>query len=118
VTLLNDELRAAIAERMNRLQEVAWDRCVLHAESGVAYGWIARTDGHFDFVLLDFSWGETTGLAGERVHWLAVGFTTSSAFYSREIDRRLRGTDAGHVDCSRVEDVFGALVERRCEFGR
>lgn len=108
---MSDELRAALAERMNRLPEVCWDRCVLHDESGVAYGWISRDDGRSDFVVLEFQWGETKGLGGESLTWLGVGFTTSSARYSHEISKRLHGSDGGHKDCERIEDAFGALVQ-------
>lgn len=112
---MTDEVLAAIAERMNRLTQVDWDRCVLHDNSGVAYGWIGRTDGRSDFVQLDFSWGETMGLSGESVTWFAVGFSTSSAEHSAEIGKLLGLSEDGHKDCERVESVFGDQVKRRIE---
>lgn len=107
-----DEVLAAMAERMNRLDFVRWDRCVRHDNTAVAYGWISRDDGRSDFVLLDFSWGDTEGLDGSTLTWFAVGFSTSSAVYSAIISRLLHGGGEGveHRDCERVEDVLGALV--------
>lgn len=88
-----------IALAMNLLDMVTWDRCVVSESSGCAYGWIARDDGRSDFVLLRWD-GDT------------IGYTTSSAMHSREIGRRLGCSGETHRDCERVEDVFGALVER------
>lgn len=112
---MSDELLAAMAERMNRLDEVGvkWDRCVLHEASGVAYGWIGREDGRFDFVALEFQWGDTTGLDGESFQWFSTGITTSSAKHSARISELLRGPSSSHKDCERVEDVFGALVNHK-----
>jgi len=105
------EVLAAMAQRMNRLTEVKWDRCVIHDDTAVAYGWIYREDEHADFVLLDFSWGETEGLDGKTIPWIGVGFSTSSAIFSALINQRLRGDEAPHKDCERIEDVFGELVD-------
>lgn len=77
------ERRAAF---LNALPFVRWDRCVGDDEQ-VVYGWIAREDGHADFVLIEFGPGED------------VGFTTSSALYSREIMERIYSTSDGHMDC-------------------
>lgn len=87
---------------LNALPFVRWDRCVGDDEQ-VVYGWIAREDGRADFVLMEFGPGDD------------VGFTTSSALYSRDIMAALYGTAEGHRDCERVEDVFGAAVTRRIE---
>lgn len=106
------EVLSAIAERMNRLTQVSWDRCVMHDASAAAYGWIDRSDGRSDFVLLDFQWGTTTGLASESVRWLAVGFSTSSAEFSASMFDQLELGD-GHKDCERIEDVFGKTINRR-----
>lgn len=116
---IDTELRLAIAERLNRLDEigVTWDRCVLHDDSGVAYGWIARDDGRSDFVNVEFSYGTATDLSGLPTRWLAVGYTTSSALHSAHISKLLRGTNDDHKDCERVEHVFGDLVNRKVELG-
>lgn len=99
-----------VAEVMNRFTFVAWDRmsaapvisgAVEHRSLSV-YGWIDRADSHHDFVVLTFvSWDE------------GVGYETSSATRSREINRLLLGDDAPHHDCMRVEDVLGLLVPRK-----
>lgn len=109
--MTNADVLTAIVERMNRLPQVRWDRCVLHDSSGVTYGWIDRADGRSDFVQLDFQWGTTTGLAGESVSWLAVGLSTSSAEHSSAMNDMLE-LGAGHKDCERIEDVFGEKVNQ------
>ena len=93
-----------LAEVLNRLSFVRWDRCVPRDDgSGVVYGWISRPDGRADFVLVE--WDTDTG----------VGFTTSSAAHSEEISRLLHGDDpdSDHRPCQAVEDVFGDLLNRR-----
>lgn len=91
---------------LNALPFVRWDRCVGDDEQ-VVYGWIdqgcGRPDGRSDFVLMQFGPGDD------------FTFTTSSARYSRQIMEAIYGTTEGHVDCERVEDVFGAAVTHRIE---
>lgn len=112
---MTDELLAAIAQRMNRLDAVGvqWDRCVLLDNSGVVYGWIAREDGRSDYVELTFQWGETRDLDDAPVTWLAGGVSTSSAKHSAQIATLMAGDDFAHTDCQRVEDVFGAMVNAK-----
>lgn len=86
------------AHYLNALPFVRWDRCTRAGGWVWAYGWIDREDGRADFVMLEF--------APDAAPW----HLTSSAAYSREIDRILRGTDEGHVDCERIADVFGDRV--------
>lgn len=112
---MTDRVRVAVADRMNRLDEVEWDRCSFGESEGTAFGWIAREDGRADFVVLDFSWGETTGFDGETVPWFAVGTNTSSAVWSALIAERILGPENSHRDCERVEDVLGDLVVRKVE---
>lgn len=109
---MSDAVREAIAERMNRLPFVKWDRAVVHDWTAVAYGWIAREDERSDFVVIDVQWGVAAGLDGSDVPWLAVGHTTSSADRSEEISALLNpgGSGAGHKACERITDVFGTLV--------
>ena len=111
------EVFAAMAERMNRLPEVEWDRCVLHpdTDAGVVYGWIGRNDGCRDFVVLEFIWGETTGLDDSKLTWFSVGLTTSSAQHSASMGERFGAASGTHRDCERVEHVFGNLVEHKVE---
>lgn len=73
--------------------EVNWDRWNGDGETHVSvFGWLAREDGKFDFVLLMF---DADG------PWY---FTTSSARYSAEFSGRLGW--GGHSDCKRVEHFF------------
>lgn len=109
---VSPELLAAMAERMNRLGFVRWDRCVVHDGAAASYGWIDRDDGRADFVVLSFQWGTTTGLDGKAVEYFGVGYTTSSAKHSPEIPGLLYGDDAEHNECQRVQNVFGDLVRQ------
>lgn len=113
----DNALMAAIAGRMNRLDEigVTWDRCNIGDSDANAFGWIARDDGRADFVELTFQWGDTTGLDGDTVRWLVEGASTSSAEHSRRLAELLRGNTDDHRDCERVEHVFAGLVNRRIE---
>jgi hypothetical protein len=97
---------AEVAEILNRFPEVQWDRCThYHWAHYKVFGWLAREDGRSDFVLLEWTAGETNEPA-------QTNLTTSSAEYSQEFGRRLHGEHPGrvHLPCERVEDVFGALV--------
>lgn len=101
-----------IAEWLNRLPFVRWDRCLRVPVGGdsqyemlTVYGWIDRDDGRADFVVMEFpSYDETPG------------FTTSSAKHSAAINQLLykdADPNAPHYECDRVDDVFGALVPNR-----
>lgn len=101
---------AALAERMNRFPEVAWDRWGGWYEypgdadgihSAGVFGWIDREDGRFDFMSLHVFWTDADGVYAES-------YTTSSAALSAEFAERL-GVD--HVECRRIEDDLGSLVE-------
>lgn len=105
------EVRAAIAETLNRVPMVWWDRLTFDANAPEAtvYGWIPRGDGRWDFVLITFGLeAETPG-----VEWFT--WSTSSAKYSTTIYRLLHpeADPAGHIECERVEETFGDLVLRK-----
>lgn len=99
-----------IAEVLNRLPMVQWDRGIRAPVEGthedtalVVYGWIERDDDHLDFVEVTFvTWSEQ------------VGHTTSSARYSRAISILLDGADAPHFPCVRIADIpdLAGLVDR------
>lgn len=106
-----------VAEMLNRLPMVAWDRSI-HAPVGdegdemlIVYGWIERDDvlregavlpGGYDYVQIEFgSWTEE------------VGFSTSSARHSEEMNRLIYGVGARHFPCVRLADTtLAALVNR------
>ena len=81
-------------EEMGLLPFVEWDRYTEDGKGGVSmvFGWIARPDGRSDFVILRPTEG-------------GLGFSTSSAEYSEEISRLLRGGELSetHQTCIRVE---------------
>ena len=98
--------------RLTQLSGVVWDRCSLGSESNSAFGWIPRTDGQRDFLIL--CWHAKNALnpsSGNIEEMIAYGFATSSAKYTREFSKHLFGTDAGHNDCQRIDDVFGTDVQ-------
>lgn len=85
------DLRAFMAEQMNLLPMVTWDRYAGSGSEFDAYGWIPRRDGQRDFVVLQFN-------------RFGVGFITSSAKYSAAISTILNGgvPSATHNECVRV----------------
>ncbi len=93
--------REAIADVLNLLPFVHWDRCTgTIGGAFVAYGWIARADRRADFIVLEFDGDD-------------VGFTTSSATRSVEIATLLHGHADSHQPCRRVSDELGDLVTRK-----
>lgn len=102
------EEHAIAADWLNRLPFVRWDRYVESDGDFAVFGWIDREDGRSDFVLV--LWETADPLPGAPCYW------TSSAARSKEIGELLYGGIEGfdpdsHVDCARVEDDFGGLVE-------
>ncbi len=107
-TAQTNRTKGDIADILNALPFVLWDRCTVAGDETTIYGWIDRRDGRKDFVLVQF-----TGPL--------VGFTTSSARWSRTIHEVIYGPRAGdHNDCRRVVDEFAGAVDhavgdrRRC----
>jgi len=103
--------RQWIAELLERVEFVDWDRFVTQDHNGeqvvVAYGWIEReTDQYKDFVLARF-WTEREVLE----------FTTSSDQYSEELHRTWFGDESldDHNPCRRIEDAFE--IENAIELG-
>lgn len=98
---LSPERLSYIAEICNRLTFVKWDRFAGAGENDDRvdiYGWIDRLDTHSDFVVLQFI---GTG----------VGYCTSSAEYTNEINRLIFGNDATpEFACERVEGQFAGLI--------
>lgn len=87
-----------LAELMNELPEVRWDR-LTRSESYISiFGWIDRGDGKVDFAILH-SFEEL----GE---WLS----TSSAELAEDFGRRLGCDPGAYNGCERVEQVFKGLV--------
>ncbi len=90
---------------MRKLPEVKWDRMTGHPNTrGKAYGWIARPDGRYDFLVLEW---QTIGTLP------MMGFTTSSATMSAEFNRRLFGDGSPHEPCVRIADSPLAEAEGR-----
>jgi hypothetical protein len=87
-----------------RFPEVTWDRFTVSREetevTTTIYGWVARTDGQRDFILLKF-----TQHTGRGTYDLS--FCTSSAKYSDDFAKRLEM--GGHSPCLRVEAHFPRL---------
>ena len=103
--------RQWIAELLECVEFVDWDRFVTHDHNGeqvvVAYGWIEReTDQYKDFVLARF-WTEREVLE----------FTTSSDRYSEELHRAWFSNESldDHNPCRRIEDAFE--IENAIELG-
>jgi hypothetical protein len=88
-------MKDKIANWLNQFPEVVWDRWTQSENWACAYGWIARDDGRFDFLVIDFDDGEP---------WK---FSTSSAKFSKEFSVRLNFEGStGHQECRRIENDF------------
>lgn len=100
MTPLSDAERTWLAELLNRMPFVEWDRMTFSRDRQTGemlvavYGWIARDDSRSDFVVVLIEHG--------------IGFTTSSAERSEEI-AQLLGLASVHVSCERVEDELPAV---------
>lgn len=104
---------ARMVDLMNRLDFVAWDRFIEDTYETTVYGWIDRPgEERKDFVVLTFEVRE-----GDDLTWM---HRTSSAEHSREISRRLYGSldRDSHIDCQRIEDHFGGLIDNVVTRGR
>jgi len=86
-----------IAEYMNRLPDVLWDRCVVGDGEGCVFGWVERPGGRHDFVLLRWT------PAG-------VGLTTSSAERGPEFARALGIPEPLWQPLRGVEEAFGTFA--------
>lgn len=93
-----------IAEVLNRLEEVRWDRYVVDKCELTVFGWIDREDGRSDFVVVELWEPADRKMVAARL------VATSSASRSESIDQRLSGDGDGHIPCQRVEHLVGELV--------
>lgn len=92
----------------NALPFVTWDRLTIgdldDDSYGQVFGWIPRSDGQRDFVIVT-SWAS----------WDTVNFNTSSAKYSEEINAILFGAGAEHGTCKRVEDLLPNVIAKQAD---
>lgn len=82
---------------MTLIIPVEWDRYVNNGGQYFVYGWIKRSDGQRDFLVLDM---EIKDMA-----LYCNTFVTSSAKYSREIMKHIFLSDVGHTDCQKIETL-------------
>lgn len=76
---------------------MVWDRFTCTDEGFyVVYGWITRSDGQRDFIMITWDVAEPIG----------VWYTTSSAKYSAKICEILYGTAEGHNSCRKIDELF------------
>ncbi len=76
---------------------IVWDRYTNAGTHYYVYGWIERSDGKRDFVVVE--------MEQNSEDLRCLDFVTSSAKYSREIMKFMFITDAGHKDCIKYEDM-------------
>ncbi len=90
-------LRSGVVEPLKDI--VKWDRYgIREAEgAGFLFGWIARDDGFYDFVVVNFQ------LDGANLH---LGYNTSSARYSAEILKRLGGVESNYLPCRSAKEII------------
>ena len=99
-----DDIKAVLTDLMMKLPFVQWDRYVEHleeAQQAVFYGWIARDDGKFDFVLVSY-------YSKYHPFWAdCISYSTSSKRYSPELSRILLGREERpEAVCKRIEYDF------------
>ncbi len=85
---------AKIADELRAYPEVQWDRFIEYDGKLGIYGWLARSDGRADFLLLDFD-----AATGKLLEWI-----TSAHPHPASVVERLEGEES--VECQRVEDIF------------
>lgn len=86
-------MKETVERILNLFPEVTWDRFTGSLDSDIGvFGWIARPDGKFDFIML---------MIDKHGVWFC---STSSAEHSKDFSGRLGFT--AHRDCQRVEHTF------------
>jgi len=88
-----------IKDYINQMAEeipIVWDRFVQDGVYFDIYGWIKRSDGERDFVLLQLTLKDDM---------ITGGFVTSSAKYSKVIDNYMYGNNDRHNDCQKIEEL-------------
>jgi len=90
----SEEPLAEIADELRAYPEVRWDRFIEYDGKLGVYGWLARSDGRADFLLLDFD-----AATGNLLEWI-----TSAHPHPASVVDRLEGEES--VECQRVEDTF------------
>ena len=92
-----------VAQIITKIQEsipVKWDRFTVNDDDYyVVYGWIARSDGDRDFLVVSMENYDSGNV-------FDVFYTTSSAKYSKQLCMILYGEDEGHSDCIKIEELF------------
>lgn len=91
-----------IVEKLKIAIPVEWDRYTNDDGYYIVYGWILRTDGQRDFLMIAM-W--------ETDPPEAVFYTTSSAKYSRKIAEVIYGSADDHNDCRKIDDLFHPLTQ-------
>lgn len=103
---MNDRKQQLIANWMNMLPIVKWDRMLETKRAITVYGWIDRPDGRSDFVSLRFAQPVVMTVQPELV--------TSSAYHSMRLHKCLRMEPH---DCKRISDEFGDSVHHKVPTG-
>lgn len=96
----NENAKTLITKKLNDFPSVRWDRFTEDGTYITAYGWIERTDGKSDFLLISFDDG---------VPWF---WSTSSALHSKSFSTIMGlGADStGHQDCQHIKEHFSTVV--------
>lgn len=93
-----------IKDILDKFDFVKWDRAIPCGDDFVdIYGWIDRDkDSYKDFVILSLSMNKI----GEWKIWQCL---TSSAKYSKKVNKISGFTNVEHTDCIRVDDYLSKL---------
>ena len=78
-----------ILKQFEKVCPIEWDRFTKSKHETTCFGWIARSDGGKDFIVLNFS--------NDAVNAKDVWFCTSSAKY---LERFAKATNQSHTQCT------------------
>lgn len=90
---------------LDKFTFVKWDRVIEDNFIICIYGWINREkDSYKDFVLLEFARNMYSEL-------IVQNCTTSSAKYSKEINKLCGFQEEEHTDCIRIKDYLNTNLK-------
>ena len=87
----SDALIKGILSSIKSIAPVEWDRYTQNKNDYNIFGWIRRSDGQRDFLLIQIN-----------VKNMVAGFITSSAKYSEEIHKLIFGNLNMHTNCQKI----------------
>lgn len=95
-----------LAEVMNAIERVRWDRCIPDKNCLAIYGWVERPDRHADFAVLEAYMPERP-VEPAKLYWIT---SSPDMDLEREVAAALGLAINDGIVCQRIEEVFGGTV--------